>query len=430
MGNLEQKSVFDREVNLVQLYGGQQEVDPHRLLTQLSDISRRMNNDVYTITTDMDGTMVDTDLGTATLLRLMLDDRFYTKGGYDFEKNLLSPDFTEGYKYAAKNSIGFKIGSINSGIYIDDASELSAWVLEKLCPEIIDLYRTIQFRIRLFGNNSEDIDKLKKKLMSLFDMLDLLTMKLEPIFREGTKGGIIPKTRLFAGFAEKEILESVAGMFTDSMDDEKNTIVMNESDLEIFNSAPGLYIPEEIRKRPISLRVNKVTDVRRLLRMAVELNSKDVDKSNFESNTMGGAVHIVTTNWPAIARFLALNQPYNKVLKTQQANFPQTRIEQFIHGTRLRVSNTGTVLPVLDGSAVLAERKREIAVTHESILALGDTRTDELMGATAIENNGFFIAVGRDIEVTARTYHELAKMIGPESASRILFIQANDTVRY
>lgn len=422
--------VFDREVKLVQLFGSQREVNPYGLLVQLSDISRRIGDRVYTITTDMDGTMVDTDLGTATLLRLMLDDRFYTRGNYDFESNFLSRDFLQGYQYAIENAQGMKLDLTKSKIPIEDVGALASWIVNTLCPNIIELYRQIQSEIRLYGSGNSEVEAMKRKLITIFDLLDLITIQLDSVFTEAKNGGIIPKTRMFAGLSDAEILDSVNGMFTDSQGSDNSQIHINESNLEVFNTAPGLDIPIELKSKPISLRVNKVTDVRRLLRMAVELNSRDADKSRFEPNTSGGSVHIVTTNWTAIARFVAEHRPYDKVFLTQLANFPETTLSQFIHGTRLRISNTGLVLPAMDGSAVLAERKREIAEINNSIMAIGDTPTDILMMATSLFNGGHAGVVGRNIEVTARTFHRLATIVGPERAKNIFFIQSNDGVRY
>lgn len=407
---------MQRDTRFYQLFSDHDDVVSHEGIHEYltSEAKRRHGQTVYSVATDMDGTMFDSDLGIALFCNHAFDASFWTKSDYDFETALRSGDFITGFSKATtlKNKdANYSVGEENDDIYIDDYREVAKWVLSKFVPEIIRLYQTIRFKVHMFGIKDQE-DQIRH-FIALFYLLHQITIKMESVFNAQNSGKIIPLTRMLAGWTEAEIRKVADPMFSMEQDSPSREFQINNLDLSIFEDATGLTISQNLRDEPVRLRANKVLAIKRFYRQIAELRT--------------GIINIVTTNLPLTAEIAVSSDPYKKMFDLQTANFGLLP-RQVIHGSQLAEAN-GRIYPILDGPAVLAEQKRSRVMLldltpNKTMFVAGDTRTDLLMMKEAVRNNGGIgTVVGRHLEETRRRFAHLFTDLNAAERERILWAE-------
>ena len=363
------------------------------------------------IASDMDDTMFVGDLGIKAFVRKLDSPGFWNRSPAEFKKLVLPKSYRTILNLGAQ---GFVVEKVDQGLSLD--AGICQLFLD-LVEDVSDLYESV------YKTATSNEMNIKNPLVGEFALklylIDQLTLQNDPIFRYGTGGQILMRTRYLLGRRGIDIEEITSDMMRVGQNDEDRMI-----NLSLGSQNRGLvgmdrlsdYLDDE-GVLGIDQYVGPVEGVRNII-------------MGLFNDASGLPVHVVTTNLYQIAQIALKNSKYAPLLT--QTNFNEGVItassleHSDVHGT----FGSKMVYPAVFGHV---KRERLIGIQDSMrikvILALGDSfSNDTPMMDLALDNGGVCVVVGDDYKTTRKKFDPFVqrakeRLNDGEIRKRVLYVE-------
>ncbi|MBU1151463.1 hypothetical protein KJ632_01380 [Patescibacteria group bacterium] len=332
------------------------------------------------LTSDMDGTMYEQDLGILVFLQKLGDSTFWTFDLNRFRGLLLPKDYFVTLQAGAE-------GVFDSFEGMDAAK---CRMILDLKEDICLLYRAI----KLAKIRQEELD-LSHPLVNEFAykmvLMDGLVISMEPYMGKHFKLAYLMRTRFFASKNFERVRSLVLGAMDRTEDD---NILLQSYDVNQDSLGGRLKV---VNEPPVEIDrdIRVVQKVQELTRILVE-----------DCGVLGT---VVTTNLYKIADTFIRGGVYKDLIER-------------IVGTRLKMVRGGCLNSLIEGRPVIGLRKAEVAeelaqlYRKKHLFAAGDSNGDFHMAEKVLREGGVFVGVGKSVDSITKTFNgRLLEAVGQEA---------------